>query len=157
MQLFLLINEFIEVNHWFLKSWTEILHPNNEIKKLVKYAADQFAFRETRICWPINESRKIHLHIFKHSQIIKNSNFSYSNQQLLPPPFFLSSLIHRASKQQIPNFRLQFHITTIKFTMLLTNHAFSMLKPCLKEKHATNRISDAREVAENLISKIIKN
>lgn len=51
------------------------MHPNNEIKKLVKYAADQFAFRETRICWPINGSRKIHLHILKHSQIIKNSNF----------------------------------------------------------------------------------
>lgn len=42
------------------------MYPNNDIKKLVKYAADQFAFRETRICWPINGSRKIHLHIFKH-------------------------------------------------------------------------------------------
>lgn len=127
------------------------MYPNNDIKKLAKYAADQFAFRETRICWPINGSRKIHLHIFKHSQIIKNSNFFF----LLF--FFLLSLIHPASKQ-VPNFRLQFHITTIKFTMLLTNHAYSVLKPCLKKKHATNRISDAREVAdENLISKIIKN
>lgn len=127
------------------------MYPNNDIKKLVKYAADQFAFRETPICWPINGSRKIHLHIFKHSQIIKNSNFFF----LL---FFLLSLIHPASKQQVPNFRLQFHITTIKFTMLLTNHTYSVLKPCLKKKHATNRISDAREVAdENLISKIIKN
>lgn len=53
------------------------MYPNNAIKKLVKYAADQFAFRETRMCWPINGSRKIHLHIFKHSQIIKNSNFFF--------------------------------------------------------------------------------